>query len=295
MLTGQSLWFRPDIPIKDSYLELLEGTYFAEAYKADFANSPVAVKAAMDEWASQKTAGLIDDLPIEIDPSNVFYLLQALYFKDSWSMPFQVENNNTGSFTRADGSSIDATFMNQNYTQTWGYVGDSFTAADLITEQGFSMRIVLPNETLAINEAVELEGLYDVLFSDHLMTYESTRFDQYFVDWSLPKFDVKSTIDLKTLLADLGVETVQGSAADFSNAADVQAGDYYLDTAVQQTRIKVDEKGLEAAAVTILGASETSAPVLEHFAMILDRPFIFTISAPSGLPLFIAYVGDVSP
>ena len=84
-----------------------------------------------------------------------------------------------------------------------------------------------------------------------------------------------------------------GPNADFSVAADVEPGTYNLSAAVQQVRIKVDEKGIEAAAVTVLGVSESAIIVNDEMDMILDRPFLFTVTTPSGLPMFISYVGDV--
>ena len=57
-------------------------------------------------------------------------------------------------------------------------------------------------------------------------------------------------------------------------------------------RVKVDEKGCEAAAFTAILADATSAkpeqlPVIE---MTLDRPFAFLITGVEGLPLFIGTV-----
>lgn len=291
---AQSLWYRPDIPIKDSYLELLDSTYSIDVYLADFQGKPEAVKLAMDEWASLNTNELIDELPIEISPTNVFYLLQALYFKDSWFMAFHEEANTTGKFQQVDGGSEDATFMNQTLLPAWGYKHDDYIAAELMTEQQFSFRVILPNETLELEEVLELDSVYDVLFSNHLTEQSSkTWANDWQVNWSVPKFDVGTSIDLLDLMDDLGISDVKGANADFSNAADVSPGSYQLTAAKQEVRIKVDEKGIEAAAVTILGVDESMPMIQGELGMTLDRPFLFTISTPSGLPLFIAYVGNL--
>lgn len=263
---------------------------------ADFQGKPDLVKAAMDEWALFNTNRLISELPIEISPTNVFYLLQALYFKDSWFMAFHEEANTTGEFNLVDGSSEDASFMNQTLLPAWGYKHDDYIAAELMTEQQFSFRVILPNETLELKDMLELEGLYDVLYSNHL-TEESdnskTWANDWQVNWSLPKFDIGTSIDLLDMMDDLDISEVKGTQADFSNAADVAPGSYQLTAAKQEVRIKVDEKGIEAAAVTILGVDESMPMIQGELDMTLDRPFIFTISTPSGLPLFIAYVGNL--
>lgn len=60
-------------------------------------------------------------------------------------------------------------------------------------------------------------------------------------------------------------------------------------------RVKVDEKGCEAAAFTAITADAASAmpeelPVVE---MNLNRPFAFMITGVDGLPLFLGTVNNL--
>ncbi len=295
MKSGQSLWYRPDIPLRDSYTKLLEENYFTEAYIADFAGDPQAVKEKMGAWVSDKTSGLLgDDLPIRIKSSDVMYLLQTLYFKDSWLLPFSENMTEEGSFRTSDGQMKTISYMKQTILPARAYRGESYQAAELITEQGFSLRVILPDEVATLDEVLAIEDLYTVLFSDHLLNSgDDTLWEgKWQINWQLPKFDIKGDIDLKDLLAKLGIHSVMGPEADFSRAAEVTPGALFLDTAKQQVRIKVDEKGMEAAAVTILGVAESMPELQGTLDMMLDRPFLFTISTPSGLPLFMAWAGD---
>lgn len=298
MMAGQSIWMNPSVPFRQSYLDILENDFYTEAYLADFAGDPDAVKAEMGEWVSDKTNGLLgDDLPIDISPQDVFYLIQSLYFKDSWLSFFQEENTVAGAFTKADGSTQETEFMHQNILPSSGVKTDDFLAAELMTEQGFSFRVILPNETLTLDETLGLDRLYDVLYSDHLQTqnYEASPWSpDWHVFWEMPKFDVQGDIDLMDLLQKQGITEVMGSQADFSNAADVEAGTLFLDQAKQQVRVKVDEKGVEAAAVTLF-AMTVSMPLLQgELHMTLNRPFLFSIVTATGMPLFMGWVGDVA-
>ena len=294
MRAGQSLWFRPDIPIRDSYIDTLSAGYLAEVYHADFAKGATVVQDELDNWVSDKTEKLIETLGIQVKPDDVFYLLQTLYFKDAWLSQFTKDNNSEGDFIGPDGSTKTTTFMNQNMTASWGMRTEDFQAAELITEQGFSVRFILPNEVLDLDSILALDNVYESLFSDHNITQSTDLWSPgWSIDWSVPKFDVFGRIDLMDLLNDMGISDVMGPNADFSVAADVEPGTYNLSAAVQQVRIKVDEKGIEAAAVTVLGVSESAIIVNDEMDMILDRPFLFTVTTPSGLPMFISYVGDV--
>jgi serpin B len=62
-------------------------------------------------------------------------------------------------------------------------------------------------------------------------------------------------------------------AADFSGIADTSAGNLFLQTAVHQAYVQVDEEGTEAAAATGVGVGLTSAPP----SLYADHPFLFLI------------------
>ena len=80
--------------------------------------------------------------------------------------------------------------------------------------------------------------------------------------------------------------------ADFSPLTADDA-DLALTQAAHAARVKIDEKGVEAAAYTILTVGETAAAEKpEEMDFVLDRPFLFAIVSPDGLPLFTGVVND---
>ena len=85
--------------------------------------------------------------------------------------------------------------------------------------------------------------------------------------------------------------------ADFSPLVDFDRFDKAVAvTQVQHAaRVKIDEKGCEAAAFTAITAEATAAmpeelPVVE---MNLNRPFAFMITGVDGLPLFLGTVNSL--
>ena len=113
------------------------------------------------------------------------------------------------------------------------------------------------------------------------------------VQWSVPKFDVDSTLGLLDCLRGMGITGVlDPEKADLSALTTLDA---YLSDARQLARVKVDEEGVEAAAVTMLMIETTSAmpePDPEVCVMDLDRPFLFVIRS-EGVPLFVGVVNQV--
>ena len=98
-------------------------------------------------------------------------------------------------------------------------------------------------------------------------------------------------------LIGVGVDVFDFDKADFSPLVDFDRFDKAVAvTQVQHAaRVKVDEKGCEAAAFTAVRADAQSAapedlPVVE---MDLNRPFAFMITGVDGLPLFLGTVNNL--
>ena len=85
----------------------------------------------------------------------------------------------------------------------------------------------------------------------------------------------------------LGVVAAFGDQADFSNLSDTPA---YVSSVSQESRIGLDENGVEASAYTKVDIMEMSAlpdpSVIEELEFNLDRPFLYEIRTRQGIPLF---------
>jgi len=61
---------------------------------------------------------------------------------------------------------------------------------------------------------------------------------------------------------------------------------------LHEVRLKVDEKGAEGAAVTVVGGIVTSSPPVVAF----DRPFVLSLRhIPTGVQLFFGLVDEPMP
>ena len=57
--------------------------------------------------------------------------------------------------------------------------------------------------------------------------------------------------------------------------------------------MKVDEKGVEAAAYTVMMAAGSAMPPDEEVDFVLNRPFLFVITSSHRLPLFAGVVNQL--
>ena len=89
-------------------------------------------------------------------------------------------------------------------------------------------------------------------------------------------------------MSTLGMKDAFNSSADFSG---ISYDQLYLSLLEQHTYLKVDEKGTEAAAITIGGMSNSAGPAPTPIDFFLNRPFAFMITETStGAILFMGKV-----
>ena len=82
-----------------------------------------------------------------------------------------------------------------------------------------------------------------------------------------------------------------GAAADFTPL--LSAGQAAELSAVEHgARVTVDEEGVTAAAYTEMPVYMAGIAPVNEVDLVLDRPFIFLISGPDDLPLFIGIVNQ---
>ncbi len=110
----------------------------------------------------------------------------------------------------------------------------------------------------------------------------------------LPRFRIETHADLSAPLKALGMSQVFDPArATLEGISDRKP--LYLMGVMQQDFVEVNEKGTEAAAVTMImcGAALNPPPPPPPFEMIVNRPFIFAICDDfSGVVVFLGAVVD---
>lgn len=92
----------------------------------------------------------------------------------------------------------------------------------------------------------------------------------------LPKFTINYEIFLKHIVSELGMAIAfDPYHADFSNIN--QEVQLYISQVLHKTFLQVDEKGTEAAAVTVIDIRLTSVGTDLGFVMRVDHPFFLVI------------------
>lgn len=281
---ANSVWYRSSFQVERDFLDRLKNYFEAEVAGLDFSR-PEAVDI-INKWVSQKTKKKIDKIIDAIDPLTMMYLINAVYFKGTWTAEFDPKETKDDVFTRDNGAAIPVKMMQQE--NDFRYFGnDLLQAVDLPYGDGlFSMTIFLPRSGISVDELVE--NLTETKWIDWMNSFAE---DKKGLKIMLPRFTLEYKNSLVGVLRTLGMKKAFNPfEADLSGIS-TQYDDLHISDVIHKTYLKVNEEGTEAAAVTAVVIETTSVgpPSIPVFR--IDRPFILAIrERHSGSILFMGKV-----
>lgn len=277
---ANSIWYRQEYTFEREFMDVNQ-TYFDAVIQALDFDSPGSVDI-INSWVKENTNGRIEEIVDEIDPEIVMFLINAIYFKGTWTYEFDEELTQDDFFRLLDGTEKAIRMMHQKGEYPY-FENDAFQAIDLpYGEAGFSMTILLPKENAAIDSLISE-------FNQENWQQWTASFAQETVELAFPKFNLEYEIALKDVLSALGMAVAfEPFQADFSRMYS-GPGNLYISKVKHKTFVEVNEEGTEAAAVTSVEVGVTSAPLI--ISMRVDHPFVFVIRENhSGTILFIGKI-----
>ncbi|MGI6071658.1 MAG: serpin family protein [Lachnospiraceae bacterium] len=282
---ASSIWMNEQIDFNKETLKNLSENYFSSSYKGKMGSEEF--NKALQSWLNNETGGLLEEQAgmVEMTPDTIIALATTIYLKAKWNDEFLAENNTQGIFHAAAGDE-ECEFMNQRSSGRYWF-GENFSAISRYMLNDGSMFFILPDEDVSVDELLQDKEMLDFLVSEK---YEWPKCKELMINQTIPKFDAASDIDIADGLKSFGITDVFDSgAADFSPLTDdVNA---FLTDATHAARVRIDEQGCEAAAFTVMMAG-AGMPPEEEVDFKVDRPFIFMITGPMGLPLFVGVVNQ---
>lgn len=284
-ILANSLWLNEEISYKPSVLETLADSYYASSYQGTMGSNQF--NQMLQDWLNEQTGGLLKEQVRgeTLDSKTVLALVSAIYFQAQWGSEFNEQKTQPDTFYAPSGD-IVCDFMHGYSMETY-YGGGQFEAVSWeLDNDGGTMWFLLPREGVSAESILSDEETMDFLLNGG----DSERQKGVLLNLSVPKFDITSETDLREGLQKLGVTDVfDNSAADFSPLAS-QAEGIFVSQAKHNARVKIDEKGVSAAAYTEILLSGAAAQDPEEMEINLNRPFVFAIISTDGMPLFVGCV-----
>ena len=315
---ANAIFLNKNFTLKPQFTQDMQTYYDAKAEALDF-KAPETLDH-INGWCNEKTNGIIPTILDEIDPAIMSYLLNAIYFKADWASKFDPKNTTKETFTSEAGNwdlihephmfTYELPMMHQkvliNYCRN-----TTFSAVRIPYDNGmWTITIILPegdNTTYDIINFIHNFGLSEIEsypFSTMGEQYLEGDFSPHEVDLKLPRFETTSDTDdlainmedgLIGLMKKMGINRAfDEGMAEIPNMCEQPV---YIEIMRQKAKIKVNEEGSEAAAVTVagdtnesMGSGSVEYPKATFHA---NRPFVYVIREnSSGVILFVGkYTG----
>ena len=280
---ADALWARLGSAFNPRFMATLRAFYGATANTLDFAD-PRASRT-INAWVRDQTHGKIDRIvPDRIDPATVIFLINAVYFKGAWSVPFDRALTKPHAFRLPGGASKRVPLMTQAGRYPY-YADRTVEAVSLPYGRGrMRMYVFLPraSSSLAHLRARLTQAAWEGWLA---------RFAQAQGAISLPRFTARYGVGLKGTLTALGMGIAfDRRRADFGDMVTGQRA--YIQDIQHKAVVAVDEQGTTAAGATSVQVGIT-AIMAPQFTLVVDRPFLCAIvDSATGTVLFVGAITD---
>jgi serine protease inhibitor len=280
LAVANTLWADERLPLEDSFKAELAGWPGAAVASAPFETQPEAARALINDDVGRTTHGLIPRLlpPGSIGRDTAAVLVNALYLKSAWKLPFREANTADAPFHAPSGTrDVPTMWLGESvgYAHAGGWQAVQLTAAG-----GLQAVVLLPDGDLAEAEA----ALDQASLTSLLGEIRHKR-----VELTLPKISLDVPSSLTGVLRGLGVRTIFTDEADLGGLSPDPR--LTVSEVLHQAVLRVDEQGFEGAAATALIMRLSSMMIDEPVAVTVDRPFLLLVRhAGTGALYFLARV-----
>jgi serine protease inhibitor len=283
---ANGLFLQQGFGVVPKFTSTLNSSFGAPPQAVDFEHDPAGASAAINQFVSSHTAGVIPSIlsPGELGTSARLALVNAIYLKASWAEPFADSDTTNGTFHAAGGTRT-VRFMNENDSLPYAK-GKGYQAVELpYASSTFALLVLKPSGSeRALENAV----------TPALLARAETGLRRTQVALRMPRFHVSLTAILNPALKALGMSDAFSASADFSG---ISTTPLVLSLVKHEADFTVDEQGTIATAATVGGISATAVevPPKPQVTITLDRPFPFyLIDTKTGAVIFAGRLADPS-
>lgn len=269
LLMANGIWVDQKLPILPIFTFLIQKNFYGTVDNIDFSNVDETVKI-INHWASDHTNKKIDDLISikDISSATKMLLTNATYFKSDWSLPFCKDLTYLEKFYLGidQASSTHIPMMHQLLSIPY-FENDSLQAICLPFDER-----VIPSSAYFISILPKSDS-YIFSYSDLLSILEEKKIEQ--VDITLPIFKIKTNVELKKTLIEMGMIKPFTNQANFSGITGKDM--LCMANVIHSCDFSVNEDGVEAAAASVAPMNLKSIGVSTNKKFRANHPFIFLI------------------
>jgi serpin B len=284
---ANGLFLQQGFAVAPAFTNTLTSGFGAPPQSVDFSGDPSAASAAVNQFVSQHTMGVIPSIlsPGMITTSTRLALVNAVYLKASWLDPFAVSATASGPF-HAPAGTRQVPFMSETNSLPYAK-GSGYRAVELPYQSStFALLVLDPTGN---------ESAFEKTVTPALLAHVTASLRATVVALKLPRFHISLQAALASPLEHLGMPAAFN--AQTANFSGISSTPTFLAFVQHDADFTVDEAGTIATAATVGGISATAVEVPPRPAVTIDlnRPFPFyLIDTKTGTVIFAGRLTDPS-
>lgn len=276
------------VKFESQYANDMRTYYQAEVSSLDFSKKTEALRH-INGWCNDHTDGMIPEIlkAEELQSDALILLMNAIYFKATWTEKFDSKDTHDEAFTTGNGQQTSKPMMHRKAKALYGE-NEVCSMLNLPYGSGdkWSMKVLLPKEGKTVDDII---SSMNAEWWQQLIDYGNTW--RPVVDIKIPRFSTPFEIDLMKPLAAMGAPTMfTPSKAEFPNITTNFKRELYIGLMKQKAAIEVNEEGTKASAVTVAMGYESAMPPIDERPMNVDFhcncPFVYLIQESSSGAIF---------
>lgn len=290
-IMANSIWIDEGIQLKEDGLLQLANQYNCSSYSVPFSKKNKQANNAIKEYVKDNTRGLINQ-DFEISKETLFTLINTYYLKDVW--------NNDGDdlfFTKETyrfNNIIETKLLQGYYTLGRSYETNKYTHFYAKTNHNIKIKFIVPNEGYSIEDIFTKEILNQV---NNINDYNAEDYEnkiRYYTRCLFPEFEAEYDQDIQNVFKEgFNINKFFDFGKNMTNVTDEEVK---CSAIKHVTKLKVDKKGIEGAAVTIIPMAGAAGPN-EYEEVFLDyivnKNFIVLVTDSDDVTLFSGVIYNI--
>ena len=265
--------------VKQDYLDTVKEKYDAEILEDKFEDAK-----NVNKWIEEKTLGLIKNMLRDSqvnDPDLEMIIVNALAIDMDWEHKFDGENTYGSEFIKADGKKMTAETMHETFKdESLAYYQDEDVTVvrlnlEKYDDKQFEFFAIMPDEDLANY----IDNFSNEKFAELTSDMKLASSNKGGVALAIPRFDFETDLKFVDDLRSLGIENIfYQEKANLTKIVDKEESLLYVGDALHHAKIEFSEKGIKAAAVTVIFMKDSAFYQEEEPLRIsINKPFMFVI------------------
>ena len=237
--------------------------------RVNFVENNEMVLSDLNGWINKNTFGKINNLISRLDPTSIFVIANALYFKMDWVESFKDTSFEMHPFFKTGSSKIDVEMMTDEKHYEYADFEEGQAVSLPFKTGRFSMWLIKPKK--------DLDTLIRRMKADSFSKILEKKYYQK-VSLKVPRFRIENKLNMINDLKELGLESLTVSpnynlGEFFKNKEDI-----IIASVIQGNFFDFNERGVEAASATVIGGVAGGPPPSDKpIELIFDKPFFFAV------------------